>query len=106
MAEPARHRTKNRLSIRFVETVKRPGFYADGNNLYLDFKDPPAKSWVLRYKRDGRARDHGLGPYRCCRWPKPASGRSTSCVRCAPASTRSIPARPSAKPPSSNARGR
>jgi integrase len=58
-----RHRNRNRLSTRFVETVKRPGFYADGGNLYLDFKDPPAKNWVLRYKRAGRARDHGLGPY-------------------------------------------
>jgi integrase len=57
------HRNRNRLSTRFVETVKRAGFYADGGNLYLDFKDPPGKNWVLRYKRDGRARDHGLGSY-------------------------------------------
>jgi integrase len=58
-----RHRNRNRLSTRFVDTLKRPGFYADGGNLYLDFKDPPAKNWVLRYKRAGRARDHGLGSY-------------------------------------------
>src|SRR5262249_30633673 len=58
-----RHRARNRLSTRFVETLKRPGFYSDGNNLYLDFKDPPSKNWVFRYKREGRARDHGLGAW-------------------------------------------
>jgi integrase len=62
-AAEGNHRNRNRLSTRFIETLKRPGFYADGGNLYLDFKDPPSKNWVLRYKRDGRARDHGLGPY-------------------------------------------
>jgi integrase len=62
-APEGNHRNRNRLSTRFVETVKLPGFYSDGGCLYLDFKTPPGKNWVLRYKRAGRARDHGLGSY-------------------------------------------
>jgi integrase len=61
--QAARHRHRNRLTNRFVETVTVPGFYADGGNLYLDFKDPPSKNWVCRYTRDGRTRDHGLGAF-------------------------------------------
>jgi integrase len=62
-AEPRRRREKSRLSNRRIETLKAPGFYADGDNLYLDYKEPPSKNWVFRYKRDGWARDMGLGPW-------------------------------------------
>jgi integrase len=62
-SQPGRHRQKQRLTNRRIETLKSPGFYADGDNLYLDFKEPPSKNWVFRYKRNGRARDHGLGPW-------------------------------------------
>jgi hypothetical protein len=34
-----RHRQKGRLTNRRIETLKVPGFYADGDNLYLDFKE-------------------------------------------------------------------
>jgi integrase len=54
---------RDRLTDRKIAILKLPGFYADGGNLYLDFKEPPAKNWVLRYTRDGRTRDHGLGAY-------------------------------------------
>jgi integrase len=60
---PRRHRYGDRLTVRQIETLSVPGFYADGKNLYLDFKDPPGKNWVFRFKRGGRARDMGLGPY-------------------------------------------
>jgi integrase len=59
---PRQHRRQQRLTVRRIETLKIPGFYADGGNLYLDYKDPPGKNWVFRYKRDGVARDMGLGP--------------------------------------------
>ena len=62
-APQRRHRDKSRLSNRRIETLKAPGFYSDGDNLYLDFKEPPSKNWVFRYKRGGRARDMGLGPW-------------------------------------------
>jgi len=62
-AGPTKHRQLNRLNTRRLDTLKNPGFYADGGNLYLDFKDPPSRNWVFRYKRNGRARDYGLGAY-------------------------------------------
>ncbi|HEU0215049.1 MAG TPA: integrase arm-type DNA-binding domain-containing protein [Stellaceae bacterium] len=52
------------LTVRRVEGEKRPGMYADGNNLYLHVAPTGAKSWVLRYTTDGRRRDMGLGPVR------------------------------------------
>ena len=58
-----RRRQRDRLTDRKIQTLKNPGFYADGGNLYLDHKDPPSKNWVLRYTRAGRTHDHGLGAY-------------------------------------------
>jgi integrase len=58
-----RHRTRDRLTVRKIETLKIPGFYADGGCLYLDFKDPPSKNWVMRYTRNGDTHDFGLGSY-------------------------------------------
>lgn len=54
-------RKLNRLNARFVETVKEPNFYPDGNNLALKVEGPTAKSWIYRYTVKGRTRDHGLG---------------------------------------------
>jgi integrase len=50
------------LSARKVETAKEPGFYADGNGLYLQVTASGAKSWILRFSIGGRRRDMGLGP--------------------------------------------
>ena len=60
---PQRPRQINRLTSRRIETLTAPGFYADGNNLYLDAWNLPRRNWVFRYRRDGRARDLGLGSY-------------------------------------------
>lgn len=38
-----------------------PGNHSDGDNLYLRVKDTGARSWVFRYKVDGRAFELGLG---------------------------------------------
>lgn len=54
----------NRLSARFVATVKgeeRTRFYPDGAGLYLQVTSSGAKSWVFRYRVDGRERYMGLG---------------------------------------------
>jgi len=75
----------NKLSARFVETVKVPGVYGDGGNLYLQVQELErkggekaiAKSWLFRFMREGRARE--MGPYH------PAG-------RCAPAGRRMPPA--------------
>ena len=50
------------LSARKVETLKAPGLYADGNNLYLQVLPSGAKTWIFRYLLGGKRRDMGLGP--------------------------------------------
>jgi integrase len=49
-----------RLSDRFVKTAK-PGFYHDGDGLYLQVTSATARSWIFRYKVDGKTKDLGLG---------------------------------------------
>ena len=55
-------RPEKRLTARTVETVKKPGLHADGGGLYLHVSRSGARSWIFRWKRDGRLRDMGLGP--------------------------------------------
>ena len=58
-------RQLNRLSPTKVTSLKKPGFYADGGNLYLQImKGSGAKSWIFRYtpRGSGRMRLMGLGP--------------------------------------------
>lgn len=56
-------RALNRLSARQVATLG-PGLHADGGGLYLQVGAGGARSWIYRYRRDGRLRDMGLGPAR------------------------------------------
>ena len=51
-----------RLTARAVRWAKAPGMYADGAGLYLLVGRTGSKSWVYRYRQDGRLRDMGLGP--------------------------------------------
>ena len=43
---------------------KAPGLYADGGGLYLQVSQAGTKSWIFRYRMNGRTtpRDMGLGP--------------------------------------------
>lgn len=54
-----------RLTARKVQTLTKPGRYADGNCLYLQIGNG-GKSWILRYRQrsTGRVREMGLGPVR------------------------------------------
>lgn len=52
----------SKLSARRVETLKEPGFYGDGDGLYLAVKPSGAKSWILRTVVHGKRRDLGVGP--------------------------------------------
>lgn len=57
---------KNRLTVKFVEKVAVPGYYADGGGLFLQVQtrkdETPARSWVVRYRAPtGRMREMGLG---------------------------------------------
>jgi integrase len=51
----------DKLSARFVETVKKPGFYGDGAGLYLKVEGG-GKSWIFKRVTNGRADKIGLGP--------------------------------------------
>ena len=50
-----------KLTAKKVENLKEPGFYGDGEGLYLKVGKGGAKSWILRTVVHGRRRDLGLG---------------------------------------------
>jgi len=52
---------KKGLTAAFVDKVKTPGKYGDGNGLYLIVDTSKASRWVLRVQSGGRRRDVGLG---------------------------------------------
>lgn len=54
--------TLNRLSARKVATTEEPGYYPDGGGLYLQITASGGKSWVFRYRFEGRRPEMGLGP--------------------------------------------
>jgi hypothetical protein len=56
-------RVLNRLSDVAVRAKKRPGYCADGGNLYLRVAPGGTKGWIFRFCIGGRTRDAGLGPY-------------------------------------------
>ncbi|AZQ51736.1 tyrosine-type recombinase/integrase [Burkholderia cenocepacia] len=55
-------RKLHRLSALSIERLKVPGYYADGGGLYLQVSPSLSKSWIFRFKRQGRTREMGLGP--------------------------------------------
>ena len=53
----------NKLTALKVTNTTEPGLYADGGNLYLQIGKRGGKSWIFRYRRNGRLRDMGLGSF-------------------------------------------
>lgn len=53
-----------KLSALAVQRAKQRGYLADGGGLYLQLSGSGAKSWVFRYRLNGRLREMGLGPAR------------------------------------------
>lgn len=53
------------LSAVRVKAEKRPGYYCDGNGLYLQVSSTGTKSWIFRFKSPvtGKTREMGLGPF-------------------------------------------
>jgi len=51
----------NILSAMAVKAATTPGYYFDGNGLYLQVANGGSKSWVLRYAVNKRQREMGLG---------------------------------------------
>jgi integrase len=54
-------RRPGQLSPLQVTRAKARGYLSDGGNLYLQVSDAGAKSWVFRYRMNGRLREMGLG---------------------------------------------
>lgn len=50
-----------KLSARQVATLKVKGRYGDGGGLWLQVSPAGTKSWLFRYRRNGRDRQMGLG---------------------------------------------
>lgn len=55
-----RHQEK-RLTALSIRNIKEPGFYGDGNGLYLKVDASGARRWVQRIVINGKRRDVGLG---------------------------------------------
>jgi integrase len=44
-----------------VSKQSKPGFYPDGGGLYLQVTTSGGRSWIFRYRMDGKQREMGLG---------------------------------------------
>jgi integrase len=55
-------RAVGRLSSLAVGRLRDPGLYPDGGGLYLQISRLGGKSWLFRFRADGRERWMGLGP--------------------------------------------
>src|SRR5918993_3504011 len=56
-------REAKKLSAVAVVKLTKSGRYAVGDGAYLQIAAGGTKSWLFRYKRDGKAPHMGLGPY-------------------------------------------
>ena len=56
-------RSTFRLTVEFVESVRRPGKYGDGFGLHLRVEPTGRRYWEQRLTVGGRHRTLGLGPY-------------------------------------------
>lgn len=54
-------RRTQKLTALSVQRAKKPGYYSDGEGLYLQVSPALTKSWIFRYTLNGRAREMGLG---------------------------------------------
>lgn len=55
-------RQVNNLSAILVKSLSSPGYYGDGNGLYLQISASGSKSWIFRFSNAGKRREMGLGP--------------------------------------------
>lgn len=54
-------RQKHKLSAIFVKNISKPGYYGDGNGLWLQVSKAGTKSWVFRFQIDKQRHEMGLG---------------------------------------------
>jgi integrase len=55
-------RTVGKLTALAVSQARRRGYYGDGGGLFLQVGAGGSKSWVFRFRDNGRLREMGLGP--------------------------------------------
>jgi integrase len=55
-------RRVGKLTVSSIDKLVKPGLYGDGGNLYLKIGESGSRSWVVRFKIDGKSRKLGLGP--------------------------------------------
>lgn len=55
-------RAVNRLTTRFVQTIKAPGYHADGAGLYLVVDKQGSKRWAFIFQWHRKRKEMGLGP--------------------------------------------
>jgi integrase len=53
-----------KLTVKKIDKLTKPGRYGDGSGLYLQVSGPTSRSWILRYEKAGRERWLGLGSQR------------------------------------------
>ncbi|MBP2159587.1 MULTISPECIES: site-specific integrase [Asticcacaulis] len=58
-----RRKAGERLTDTTVDQITKPGYHNDGNGLYLSVSAKGAKSWVFRFKWEGKLKEMGLGPF-------------------------------------------
>lgn len=56
-------RQSNKLTTAGIKAMSKPGFYSDGNGLYLQVSQSGSKSFVFRYQRHGKRHAMGLGAF-------------------------------------------
>ena len=54
-------RARNKLNVRQLPGLTKPGVYSDGGGLYLRVRDSGTRSWVFVFRLDGKRREMGLG---------------------------------------------
>src|SRR5262249_4543841 len=54
-------RLVQRLTEAKIRTLTKIGLHHDGAGLYLQIRPGGARSWIYRYRLNGRSRDQGLG---------------------------------------------
>jgi integrase len=57
-----RYTSAGKLTALAVKKISKRGMHGDGHGLYLQVAQGGTKSWVLRFKINGRPRHFGLGP--------------------------------------------
>jgi hypothetical protein len=60
MSRPRNLLSKRRLAA--LEAAKAPGYYLDGEGLWLQITKRGSASWIFWWTRDGVRRKLGLGP--------------------------------------------